>query len=101
MNSDRNNYLCIEMTNKYHRFFTKGGLLMCVLNVLSNFISNGAKTLREAAQGQYTYESESIRAIREEVFGQDMSDADKVRQDWRMIGYDAHAAVEKYLLAHE
>ncbi|MBO4906240.1 MAG: hypothetical protein J5486_04275 [Bacteroidaceae bacterium] len=73
---------------------------MCTLNVFANFVSNGAKVLHEAAQGRYTSESESMRAIRAEVFGPEMTDADKVRHDWRMIGRDARAAVEK-IEAHE
>lgn len=74
---------------------------MWVINILFNFVSNGARTLHDAARGTYTQDSESVREIREEMFGQEMSDAERVRQDWRMMGRDARAAVESYMSAHE
>lgn len=80
---------------------TKGGILMCVINVILNFISTGAKTLHDAALGVYTHESEDVREIREELFGQEMSDAEHVRQDWRMMARDARVAIDKLKLAHE
>lgn len=84
-----------------HTMFTKGGILMCVINVILNFVSNGAKTFHDAALGVYTHESEDVKEIREELFGQEMSDAEHVRQDWRMIARDARVAIDKLKVAHE
>lgn len=80
---------------------TKGGFLMCLLNVFSSFVSNGMKTLHDAALGQYTHESEGVSEIRAELFDQDMSDGERVRQDWRMLARDARVTMDKYALAHE
>ncbi|MBQ8936485.1 MAG: hypothetical protein IJ066_01975 [Bacteroidaceae bacterium] len=80
---------------------TKGGILMCIINVFFNFVSNGAKTLHDAALGIYTHESDDVKEIREELFGQEMSDAEHVRQDWRMIARDARVAIDKLKVAHE
>ena len=74
---------------------------MRVINIFFNFVSNGARTLHDAARGAYTQDSESVREIREEMFGQEMSDAERVRQDWRLMGRDARAVVDRYALAHE
>lgn len=65
---------------------TKGGFIMCALNLLGSFFSNGAKTLHDAALGQYTHESTGISEIRAELFDQEISDGERVRGDWRMLG---------------
>ncbi len=74
---------------------------MCALNLLGSFFSNGAKTLHDAALGQYTRESTGISEIRAELFDQEISDGERVRGDWRMLGRDARVTVDKYNLAHE
>ena len=80
---------------------TKGGLLMCILNFFSSFVSDGAKNLHDAALGEYSHESESISEIRAEMFGEELSDAERVRLDWRMMGRDARVAIDKYAKTHE
>ena len=80
---------------------TKGGLLMCILNFFSNFVSDGVKTLHDAALGKYSHESESISEIRAEIFGEELSDSERVRRDWQMMGRDARTAINKYVSAHE
>ena len=95
-------YLCSATNiNNHQTMLTKGGILMCVINVFTSFVSNGAKTLHDAALGQYDHESEGVSEIRAEMFESDSSDAERVRQDWHMLGRDARIAVEKFAVGHE
>ena len=91
----------MQTNPKSHFMLTKGGILMCVINVILNFVSNGARTLHDAALGRYTHESEDVKEIRQELFEQEMSDAEHVRQDWRMIARDSRVTIDKLKLAHE
>ena len=74
---------------------------MLAINGVFGFVSNGARTFREASHGLYLCENEGISEIREEMFGEEKTDAEKVRQDWRMLGRDARVTIDKYNSSHE
>jgi len=79
------------------RFFTKGGIFMFAANCIMGFVTDGAKTFRDAAKGRYNQESEAIQELREEMFGESSttSDAQNLRRDRMMVGRDVRASYNK------
>lgn len=90
------------MNKTFTRFFTKGGLFMLAANCLSSFVSDGARTLREAAMGRYNHESEAIQELREEMFGKGsiVNDAQSLRRDRMMVGRDVRNSFNKIIAEH-
>lgn len=41
--------------------------IMCIFNDFRNFISNGANVFRSAARGEYSGESDAVKALRKEM----------------------------------
>lgn len=59
------------------------------------FFGNGFRVFIVAAGGGYRNESEAIREMREEMFGNTLSDKQRMRQDMMMLGRDWRMAINK------
>ena len=58
------------------------------------YIINSLHTFRAAARGRYSYESDSVRQIRESVMAT-QSDADNLRADRMNVGRDVRVSFNK------
>ncbi len=65
-----------------------------------HFITNGAKTFRDAASGVYNAESDSVKEIRREIFDDHKSDLDHLRSDSKKIGGDVQNSFNKIILGN-
>lgn len=59
------------------------------------FFTNGVKTFRAAAFGNYNGESEAVRKMREEMMNSSSSDSDNLRRDWKNVGRDVRHSFNK------
>ena len=74
---------------------------MCIIKVITSFISIGAKTFRVAASGKYDFESDSIKQIRKEMLEKDStrsSDLENLKRDQKMISGDVRSGFNKLVL---
>lgn len=100
-----NAYLCSEdMGTVYIILFSKGGVIMCLLNEIKTFVKGGVRTLNEAANRRYDIQTEGVVQMRREIFeGGVSSRADDVKalqQDRRNINADVRTAFRKIIVKH-
>ena len=97
-----NAYLCNGyMGTVYIILFSKGGVIMCMLNEIKMFVTRGGRTLNDAARRRYDVHTDGFLEIRREIFEGATSRADDMRalqQDRRNINADVRTAFGKIVL---
>lgn len=75
---------------------------MLFINGVCGFVSDGTRTFREAAMGQFRHESEAIQQLREEMLSATSvtSDAQNLRRDRLMVSRDVRASFNKIVAEH-
>lgn len=74
---------------------------MLLVNCIIGFVTDGTRTLRDAARGDYHHESEAIRQLRKEMFGDTYSnDAQNLRKDRLKVGRDVRISFNRIIAEH-
>lgn len=70
---------------------------MCILNEIKRFVSNGSKTFRDAASGQYDGDSQIVKDIRKEMLRDrtQSDDCEELRKDRKNVASDIRGAFNK------
>lgn len=68
---------------------------MKVIIHIVEFFSNGSRVFRIAARGRYDEESEAVALLRDEVFSNQATDRQRLRQDFAKVGRDWRMAADK------
>ncbi|MGM9697970.1 MAG: hypothetical protein ACI3Y0_04935 [Prevotella sp.] len=74
---------------------------MCIFNDFRNFISNGANVFRSAARGEYSDESDAVKALRKEMMERPSSlhaDKENLYGDRMNVAADVRRSFNKLVL---
>lgn len=99
-----NAYLCNGyMGTVYIILFSKGGVIMCLLNEIKTFVKGGVRTLNDARNRRYDIQTEGVAQMRQEIFEGVSSRADDIKAlqlDRKNINADIRTAFGKIVVKY-